>query len=88
MNMTKPHPQQEPDLQLLTSGQTVELMSRLLGAAIHQLGGTLTVHGPQLRELDGLELQQAVLPDGGFVVRLTPNEAETEAQALAAGEAG
>jgi len=74
----------DADIKLLTAGQTTELMSRLLGAALHKLGGVLSVSTAELRELDGMQLEHGTAPDGSFVVRLAPNAAEVERQALEA----
>lgn len=82
------NPINTPDLQLLSAGQTVEFLSRLLGAAIHKLGGSMSVTEQELRQLNGMQLEHGLAADSNaFVVRLAVNSEEVERQATVAGEA-
>lgn len=72
------------DLQLLSGIQTVEIMSRLLGLALHKLGGHMVVDSDdELRALNGMALEHGMTPEGRFVVRLAVDAAEVERQATA-----
>lgn len=77
----------ESDMHLMTAGQTVEYLSRLLGAALHKLGGSLVVGNAELRQLDGMQIEHGQDKDSGaYVVRLSRGltDAELERQALEA----
>jgi len=77
----------EADMHLMTAGQTVEYLSRLLGAALHKLGGQLVVGNTELRQLDGMQIDHGHdRATGAYVVRLSPavDADELEKQALEA----
>lgn len=62
------------DLELLTAGQTVELLSRLLGAALLELEGhELVVTDDELLALNGKQLEHGGAK-GVYAVRLVDKE--------------
>lgn len=83
MSAAQQQPANGHDLQLLSAGQTIELLSRLLGAAVAKLGGTFAVASQDLRALDDQELLHGE-QHGIYVVKLAP-KADHAADAGTAG---
>lgn len=79
MNTTAPNPDQKPDLQLFDAGQTIELLSQLLGATLHRLakaeGRPLDAYAvitqDDVNALEGMELQHGFTPEG-IAIRVAP----------------
>jgi len=69
---TAPDADQKPDLQLFNAGQTIELLSQLLGAALHKLAKVegrepdayVIVTQAEVDALEGQELQHGHHRDG------------------------
>lgn len=62
-----PAADQAPDIQLFNAGQTIELLSQLLGACVRKLckldgnpDGAVLIHQPDVDELEGFELQHGI----------------------------
>lgn len=75
---------QQHDLQLMSAGQTIEFLSRLLGAAVNKLGGTFVVTSQELRALDEHELIHGD-KDGFYVIKLVEKAKPDAADAGTAG---
>ena len=74
-----PDANQAPDLQLFNAGQTIELLSQLLGATLHKLAKAegreptshVVVTQADVDALTGQELQHGATPEG-IAIRVAP----------------